>query len=469
MIGRDYELTFLKQDYELKSSSILVLYGRRRIGKSYLIENYLESSKKKSFHFEGIEGQNSNFQIRSFYKKIIETFNLDREKIKTPQSWEDSLQLLTENLPKNNEKFIIYFDEFQWMASGRTALPALLKTFWDNKWNKKSLQLILCGSVSSYMIGKVIKSKALYGRIRSEISIDFLSIQESALFFKKEKSYLEIIKYLIIFGGIPKYLKDLDPSLSFEKNLEKLFFSSSSSYLNEFEKVFYSQFKEHKLYEKIVKLISKQPLNLDSISKKIDMKSGGGLKSYLTNLEKAQFVKGYYANPKSLKSKIINYRLSDPFLRFYLEFVEPNKHLIKESKNARNSMQNILKDKLNTFFGFGFENFCLIYALEIAQHLGIKDQVISYGPMNIENQAQIDLLYFLNDHTLQLVEIKFQQKEIETSIIVEIENKLSLLKEKYPKHSIVKSLISLSRPSKKLLLSEYFDKVLLVDDLLRRS
>lgn len=473
MIGRSVELKLLKNDFQASSSSILVCYGRRRIGKSYLIENYIKdvSSNKKgltpsSFQFEGIEGQTQRFQVRSFYNRLIDVFKLKKDKLIPPKNWEEALSLLTKSLPKSRDKFIIYFDEFQWMANGRSTLPALIKTFWDTKWNSKKIQLILCGSVSSYMIGKVIKSKALYGRIRYELNINFLSIKECQGFFKKEKSHLEIIKYLLIFGGVPKYLSDLNHSQSFDENIESLCFNPNSSYMNEFEKVFYSQFKEHRVYEKIVKELSKQTLNLEALSKKVEIKSGGGLKFYLTNLEQAQFIKSYFSNPRNINSKIKHYKLTDPFLRFYFEFIAPHKNLIAIKKNPKEIRESVFKSKWDIFLGLGFENFCLINAMEIAKHFKIQSRVAFYGPIFIQNSAQIDLAYFRDDNVIHLVEVKFTKQDVDVSVIPSVEKKVEWLRVFFPNYSISKNLITLSPASKKLRMSEYFDQIITINDLL---
>lgn len=466
MFGRMQELHFLNSDYKTNKSSLIVCYGRRRIGKSYLINQYLKS--KDHFHFEGIEGQGSQFQLSSFTSKVFEQFQIKDIKIKSINNWEKALELLAKQIPSSRrKKFIIFLDEFQWIAAGRSQLPAVLKKVWDNRFLDRNVQLILCGSVSSYMIGKVIKSKALYGRINSELKIDFLPTKESRQFFSKSKSDSEIMKYLITFGGVPKYLADLKASQSYEENICDIFFSNTSGYLNEFEKVFYSQFSEHNVYEKIVGFLASGPQNMEDISKHIKMKSGGGLKSYLENLEKAQFIKSYFSNPNNVKSKIIHYRLTDPFLRFYFTFVYPNRKLIQNSKNPFQTARNILAKKLDSYLGIAFENYCLINAMEIAEMLGIADKVVSYGPLSIRNKAQIDLLFFRNDQTINLIEIKFQKEEIEPSIIVDMEKKFETLKELFSEYSIQKSIVTLSPLSKKLHTSEYFDQILTVKNWLR--
>jgi hypothetical protein len=352
------------------------------------------------------------------------------------------------------------------MTSGRSILPALIKRFWDNEWKNKKIQLILCGSVSSYMIDKVIKSKALYGRIDMELKIGFLPPHESIHFFSKNKSANEILKYLLVFGGTPKYLADLKSSLSFEQNITEIFFNKNSGYFNELEKVFYSQFKEYVIYEKIIVHLSLGTATLESIAQKIQMKSGGGLKSYLTNLEKAQFVKSYYSNPDNKKSKIINYKLIDPFLRFYFYFVFPNRQMIEENIAPQVLLSRLFVKKIDTFMGYAFENFCLINALAIGKKLNIENTISSFGPLNISGKAQFDLVFFRDDQTISVAEIKFKNIEIATDVIIEMEKKIEVLQKNYPKYSVHKVLITQSLPSKKLILSEYFDKILTMKDLL---
>lgn len=464
MIGRQKELILLKNNYLENKSSLIVCYGRRRIGKSYLLNNYTQP--RPHFQFEGLESQTPQIQIKLFAKKILDQFKITEVKLNSIKTWDDALALLTKNIPKN-KKFVIFFDEFQWMTSGRSLLPALLKKYWDNDWKRKKIQLILCGSVSSYMIDKVIKSKALYGRIAIELKIGFLPIHEAIQFWGKNKSTNEILKYLLIFNGTPKYLDDVNKSLSFEQNLAEIFFNKNSGYFNELEKVFYSQFKEYKVYEKIVTLLAQGPLNLEAIAKSIQMKSGGGVKSYLTNLEKAQFIKSYHSNPSNQKSKIISYKLTDPFLKFYFYFVYPNKQLFESDLKAELLMTKIISKKIDIFLGLAFENFCLINALEIASLLNIESRVTSYGPLTIKGRAQFDLVYFRDDQTISAVEIKYQNMEVPAKIILEMEKKIEILHQHYPQFSIHKILITQSLPSKKLVLSEYFDKIITAKELIK--
>lgn len=462
IIGRDYELQLLKKDYQSSRSSLIVGYGRRRIGKSFLFHNHLQSLPH--FSFEGIEGQSTKVQIHLFVKALSEKFSIKDKKSSQVKSWEDALDLLTEVIKGQDKKIVIFFDEYQWMASGRSRLTSLLKKYWDNDWRDYSCQLILCGSVSSYMIGKVIRSKALYGRIDKELHIQQLPPREARLFFNKDKSKLEVLKYLMTFGGVPKYLRDIEQNLSYEQNICRFFFDKNSSYIQEFEKIFYSQFKEHKIYEKIVAALIEGPKNLEALSKVVKMKSGGGLKSYLKNLEMAQFIRGYPLVPTNRRVKVTQYRLIDPFLRFYFTFVRNNISLIEASSTAKLAMEKIVKKRLDTFFGYAFENYGLLFAYEIAQKIAIEESIITWGPVQVPG-AQIDLLFIRNDKTLNLCEFKFGEQEITAKIIPEIEMKAEKIRSYFSDTSLQKTLICTGKVHKALLASQYFEQILTLQDL----
>ena len=470
-IGRDKYLETLDKLYIRPRSDLIVVFGRRRIGKSFLCQRHLK--RHLGLSFEGVEAQSSSFQIKSIIGKlkIILSEYLRGNEIR--YTWEGVLDLFTIYLreiePK--KKKIIFLDEYQWLASGRSTLTSLIKRYWDNEWKDLSVQLILCGSVSSFMVKKVIKSKALYGRIDSQLNIDALFPDSAAKFFKKDVSSIEILKYLVVFGGVPKYLIDLDLTSSFEQNLANIFFNKDSSYVNEYEKIFYSQFKEHQVYERIVDALSLAPLTLGEISSKLSIPSGGGLKSYLVNLENAKFISGYLLSPENMKGKIISYKIVDPFLRFYLYFVRPNMKLIQSSSSPKLAFNSITKGRLNTYLGLAFENYCNLNAMYIANHLGFEEEVVSWGPI-ISRKSEVfqaDLVYFRSTKIITLCELKFSDSEIAPSIISEIEPRIDKLRKKFPNYSIQKALITTIGQSKTLKASGYFDHSLIGRELLASS
>jgi uncharacterized protein len=464
MLARQNEMDWLTSDYKAKSSSFIVCYGRRRIGKSYLLDQHL--LKKSGFKFEGIEGLGASRQIELFSSELQKKYNITAAKKKSLKTWDACLSELTTQLKQEKNKQILFFDEFQWMAIGRGSLVSLLKKYWDNDWKKLKLQIILCGSISSYMVQKVIKSKALYGRITAQLKISFLQTEENTLFFKKSISDIDKLKYVSVFGGIPKYLIDINQSQSFEQNIQNLFLKKEAILRNEYERIFYSQFKEHQFYEKIIEFLSSGPKNLVQIAETLKMKSGGGLKSYLTNLENAQFITSYYSNPNNQKSKLISYRVSDPLMYFHLFFIQKNIKIIENSNNPLETYNKIIRKKIDTYMGLAFENFCRITAYELAAKMNFSDKLISFGPFYQKNEFQIDLIYFRNDNVIVICEIKFTDKPVPASVIIDTEKKIYQMQSQFPSYTFQKALISASGAEKKLIASDYFDYILTAKEIM---
>ena len=468
--GRDKELELLGNKYNSKKSELLIVYGRRRVGKTVLIKTFLNNKKKNSISFEAVESEHSNVQIINLANEIISFLNdkyIDKSSFK---SWDSVFSYLTDKILSNKKrknKFVLFFDEFQWMASSRNRLVSIVKYFWDNYWKDNNVMLILCGSIASFMVKKVIKSKALYGRISTEILLKGLKPNEAIKIFRNKRSKVEVLKYLLLFGGIPKYLEEIDLTRSFNYNINSLCFSSNSFMIAEVEKIFYSQFKEGTTYIRIVKFLKNNLLTQSEISSKLNRKSGGSLKEYLQNLENAEMIKGFNSFDKNWKKKYLKYRLTDEFLNFNFKYIEPNNDIISESNNNK-LFELLIKDSFTIWMGFAFERFCVKNAMYIAEKLGFSDEVISYGPYfsKSEKKFQIDLIYKRADNIITVCEVKYHSKEISASIIKDMEQKLSLLNT--PKgFTIEKALISLYGQSKQLKESEYFDYNLTLDDIFK--
>ena len=258
----------------------------------------------------------------------------------------------------------------------------------------------------------------------------------------------------------------VDPKRSFEQNMNDLFFKPNAFFANEYEKVFYSQFREHKTYEQIVTFLSSGPRFLKEVSDHLKMPSGGGLKSYLSNLEKALFISSYVPYDKSEKSKLKKYKLTDEYLRFYFKFIVPNKKIISDFSGSANLFNRLVKSQWDSWTGFAFENFCLKNAASLAQKMDFLDQIKSYGPLfsRGEKGFQVDLIFERFDQTLMVCEMKYYNKPIGVKIIAEFEKKLHLLEVKKG-FSVQKVLISQFGEDKALKASEYFDYSLGVSDL----
>ncbi len=458
IVGREQELRELNDNYKSNNSGLIVIYGRRRIGKSSLIGYYVE--KKPFLSFEALEGISTLKQIEHFIAQMsaqIEDEFLLQMKFTT---WDQVFRYITEKLKHGKKKHVLFFDEFQWMASNQSSLVSLIKFFWDTEWKKLNVQLILCGSIASFMVDKVIKSKALYGRVDLELLITELKPVELLKFFDKNRSLHEVLKYILIMGGVPKYFELINKNESFEKNIQKLAFSSSGYLFNDYEKIFYAQFKEPSTYEKIVHFLLKKPQSLEEISGHLKMKSSGGVKRYLKNLEIARFIRSYKPIQKN-KTNIIKYKMLDEYLIFFHKYILPHKKQIQN-----NSPNNIFASKIKTdwtpWLGIAFENFCLKYNVVICDALGIKDIVNEVGPYFERNDTggfQIDLLIKRTDDTWMICGCKYYEGTVGVEVINEFENKLKRIE--VPRGvSVEKVLISVNGANSSVEKLNYFNRIL---------
>ena len=427
------------------------------------------AKKKKSYYeCEALEGETTHGQIDHFsqqLKKQIDDPILDSVRF---ANWEQVFTYLTEKIIKRKTKVkkILFLDELPWMAAGRIRLVSLLKYYWDNHWKGRHVMLILCGSVASFMVKKVLHSNALYGRTTIEILLKGFSPREAAYLLGKKRSREEILNYQLVFGGVPKYLEQINPNQSFNQNMNTLCFSPHGIMLKEVERIFYSQFREPRTYLKIINLLKNGIFSLGEISSKTKIPSGGGLKQYLKNLERAEMIRSFVPFDRSRNSKFKKYTLADEYLVFFFKYIEPNLRVIKEI-SSRRLFETLTQNSFDTWLGFAFERFCLKHAGMLAVIMDFADDLLLASPYFKKNDAkfQIDLLYKRADRVITVCEIKHQNKKIGTHIVPEMQRKCALLK--VPRgYALEKALISLYGPDNSLKDTGYFHHFVTLDDIL---
>jgi hypothetical protein len=447
-----------------------VIYGRRRIGKSALVAQFL-LGKPDAFSFEALEDDNTAVQLSHFTRRLARHLSeplLDDTEFK---DWDRAFDYFTRNVlvpRKDGTKYIIFLDELQWMAVGKSALVGLLKYYWDNHWKQRPVMLILCGSVSSFMIRNVLRSKALYGRTTLEINLKGLQPAEAYKLLGGKRSVEEVLKYLLVFGAVPKYLEQVDVHKSFNENMNSICFSKNGSMSNEADKIFHSQFRKPDTYFRIIKLLANNLYSSKDISRIAEIKSGGGLTSYIDNLINADLVIPYTPFDKGPGAKSVKYAMGDEFLHFYLKYMKPNMRLIEQSRSLK-IFETVTQSGFESWLGFAFERFCHKHAGSIAQIMGFADEVIQVGPLfgKSDERLQIDLIYKRTDKVVVVCEIKYSVNEITTAVIPEMQRKCGYLK--IPRgFTIQKALISLYGPDKALAESRYFDHSVTIKDLFGR-
>lgn len=469
-VGRKYELELLAKEYKKNTPAIIVLYGRRRVGKTRLINEYFND--KNLWQFDGIEGKNTASQIEGILNKlsIYAESNLYRQ-IKSTD-WIEILKILDNAISKSPGAYnkTIFFDEFQYMAARRGELVSAIKWAWDNLWQDKiGLTLILCGSVASFMIERVVKSSALYGRIRLEICLKPLPLSDVYNYFEGRISIREICDLYMFCGGIPEYLAHFDPSESVYQNISRIGFCKDGYFVNEFDRIFKDIFREERIYKKICIILSKfKSLNAKELTKALKVSGGGGFIEFLKNLESAGFIRSVTPLDKPAFSKLKRYKLDDEYLLFYLKFIYSNLSRITNNTSIDYGISLLKGMAFKVWAGFAFERLCLKHVNEIMNHLKIDQLVINYGPYfnrrsNFKDGCQIDLMFMRYDPVVTICEMKFCEGLVGKWIIKELENKIALINVK--NKTVERVLITTNGITKELKDTNYFSKVILLDEL----
>lgn len=462
--GRSKELEFLR-NWNGKDSRLSVIYGRRRIGKTRLVTQAFQQIK--TYNFEGLEGQSQREQQSLFVVKMIEYFgNSVHEQLKK-HDWISLLTCLSQQI--KDSSCIVFFDEFQWMAGNRTSLVSQLKYAWDNLFIQHNrVHLVLCGSVSSFMINKVLKSTALYGRVDKEIHLLPLLFQDIVADFSQKRSVRDIIEIFLLVGGIPKYLELFDLDRSVQLNTVDLFFRANSYFINEYERLFSSHFGKNKHYETILLFLQKNRWSdRQTIQDKCHLKEGGRTTEYLNNLEQAGFIENYAPVDRISTIRHSRYRICDPYLDFYFRFLHDNKKRINKGTD-QNLFLKYLPDKLYyPWRGYAFEKFCYQHEHLIARRLGFGGIAYDAGPWferNKRERFQIDLAYIRSDRVMTICEIKFMDNEVDVDVIDDFQKRLAKIPNPR-KMTFERVLITASAPKQSLVNRGYFHHILTLDNI----
>lgn len=355
-IGRKLELFSLEQLKNKGSASLVCVMGRRRIGKSTLIEKFGQDFRS-FIEIQGLSpGKNTSNadQIQYFVSKVAEKFNEFPPRIET---WENAFTYVAQKTKKGS--VLIFLDEISWMGSKDPLFPAKLKVAWDTQFKKNNkLILVLCGSVSSWIEENLLKNASFEGRFSLEIKLNELSIPEINEFWQTSSVRLsrkEKLLILSIVGGVPRYLEEISSSEAVETQLMKLCFKSDGFLFNEFEKIFTEIFdRKTRTYEKIIRTCLEKHLTIAELGKKLKIDVNSELVNHLHFLELSGFLsRDYYYHFGGKRGKLSHLRVKDNYLRFYLKQIEP----LKDKINNKMLKVNLLKGIKNyhSILGYQFE------------------------------------------------------------------------------------------------------------------
>lgn len=424
IIGRENEIKRLKKYTESNKSEFIAIYGRRRVGKTYLVKELFEGSF--SFRMTGKENACLKDQLLNFSYAMANHFGEDV----VPTSWAEAFRMLSKEVEKLTiGPKIIFIDELPWLDTPKSKFISALESFW-NEWAyyRSDIKLIVCGSATSWMLNELINARGgLHNRVTHKILVSPFSLRETELYFQKNGfgyERPEIIDSYMVVGGVAYYLSLFENDKSVAENINALCFTKGGELTDEFSKLYKSIFKKSDTHIAVINTLGKVGKGMTRLEliDRLKLTSNGNFRTVLDELEACEFIRSYVSFGKEKKDKL--YQLIDPFSLFHL-------HFIKECKNAGNDywFRVIGAGSYNAWCGYAFEIVCLHHINQIISGLGISGVVNIpcswiYRPSNaVKNNpetdedlkvgAQIDLLIDRDDKRVTVCEMKYSEKEYE--------------------------------------------------------
>jgi hypothetical protein len=445
IIGRRKEITELQSFVASYESEFIAVYGRRRIGKTFLVRKIL--GEQFSFYVTGMDNVTMDEQLLNFTLELRKYS--DNDFLPVPDNWMiafDSLIRYLEKLPES--KKILFIDEIPWMDTPRSSFLSALEHFW-NTWAsaRDDIKLIVCGSATSWMLNKLINNRGgLHNRLTHRIALMPFTLSECEEYFAARGfsySRKEIAECYMVMGGVPYYLKQMDKGLSVAQNIDRLFFEIGCALDGEFDNLYRALFKYSENYIRIVDslAIKAKGLTRQEIIDATKLPNNGGLTSMLSELETCGFIRRYEPIDKVKKQSL--YQLVDFYTLFYFHFIRKNKY--RDEHFWTHSLSSTLH---RAWSGYAFEMLCLAHDSEIKMALGIsgiQSRMASWRSVESDKGAQIDLLIDRSDMTVNLCEMKYCNRPftITKKYEEELQNKVdSFIDETKTHKSIMLTLIT---------------------------
>lgn len=425
LTGRVAEQQTLESFYKSKRAELLALYGRRRIGKTFLIKHFFAKKKCVFFHVTGIKDGNLSEQISRFIKSISHTFYKDSE-IKERLNWFDAFDALTDAINKHakrGKKIVLFLDEFPWMVTHKSKLLQALDHFWNHYWsNDARIKLVICGSSASWIINKIINNKGgLHNRVTKKMLLKPFTLQEAKKFLSAQGVKLnnwQVAQIYMATGGVPFYLSFTEKGQSSAQAIESLAFTENAPLLKEFDNLFSSLFEDEEPYIELLRIIAKHRYGIaqSEIAKQSKhFSKGGRITSKLKELKETGFILGF--KPHQHKKKGIYYRVIDEYTLFYFYWIEPIRDTLQEESLEKGYWSELQSSAAwHSWSGYSFEAIVYKHLSQIREKLNIPATAIAnswrYIPMKNAkaNGAQIDLLFDRRDAVITLCEIKYSSK-----------------------------------------------------------
>lgn len=473
MIGRKKEINELNRLYSSGKAELVAIYGRRRIGKTYLVDETFKG--RITFRHAGLSPIDENrkgqlkAQLEHFYYSLLLQ---GMKKSKKPSNWLEAFYMLETFLEQNDDgnRLLVFLDELPWLDTPRSGFMTAFEGFW-NTWgcHRDNLMVVVCGSANSWILDNLINNHGgLYNRVTYEIKLAPFTLNECEQFYVSKGvrlSRYDIAQSYMILGGVPYYMGYFQSGMSLAQNIDNMLFSKQGKLSDEYNRLFASVFSNPEVMKKIVDLLYTRNggYTRKEISEMVGINDGGTLSQHLNALIASDFVIKYIPFGKGKKE---HYKLVDPFCMFYLHFVEKRREVDEMFWQHNTSKQQVV-----SWRGFAYENVCFNHIPQIKKALGISGVITTHSAWSKRSDdtegVQIDLLILRNDNVVNMCEIKYYGDEYTVGkdyYQVLLRRQGILAKELSPKMSIHTTLITTFG----LTYNEYsgvFTNVISLDDL----
>ena len=435
LIGREPEIEKIDRIMQSGQAEFLAIYGRRRVGKTFLIRQYLKDSLV--FDFTGTKDGIKEQQLLNFFAEYTKRAGSKTQK-QPPLSWQDAFSFLAtylRTLSKLKRKQVVFIDEMPWLDTPKSGFISALEFFWNQHASAmNNVLLIACGSASSWIKKKLINARGgLYNRVTQRINLLPFNLYETELFLNELGVKLprqQIVELYMAMGGIPFYLKEIVKGKSATQHIDATCFSPQGLLYAEYTQLYHSLFKNADQHINIIEALASKPQGMTRLAIALKTQlSEGSLSRTLEELSECDFISLY--QPFINKKKTSIYKLTDLYSLFYLKFIKPNK------KNGKNTWEQLsTKSGFAAWSGYAFENICMMHVGQIKKALGISGVYTTTSSWMFKGNdalpgAQIDMIIDRADQTINLCEAKFTKENfaITKKYAAELRMKKSVFKQ----------------------------------------
>ncbi len=434
LVGREGEKALLLKIEGSGEPELVAVYGRRRVGKTYLIRNVLE--KQMAFELSGIHNATLDQQLENFGIALSKATG--KLPLAQPASWIEAFRMLVTHLTPliKKQRRAIFIDEFPWLCTPRSGFMQAFENFW-NTWasRQKNLMVVICGSAAAWMIQKVINNRGgLHNRVTRRIRLLPFTLSETEAFLKERKVNIDkyqVLQLYMAMGGIPQYLKEVEKGESAIQAIDRVCFTKDGLLQDEFKNLFLSLFDNATYHMDVVRALAKKSIGLtrSEIIEACKLTSGGGTTQILGELTESGFITPYVPFDRTAKDSI--YKLTDEYSHFYVKFIERSRFTgpgawVSFSAGA----------SWKSWAGTVFESICMKHTQQLKKALGIESvhtetSMWRYRRQKNEDGAQIDLLIDRQDMCINICEMKFSISAYEVSkkYAKDLENKLNVFRD----------------------------------------